>query len=179
MNLRNQIAHAELRGLYDWWEEKRRSGPVLRRDAQPEALLSWLPTMNLIDCLPDGRFRYRLTGTAFDRHLGRNLTGMRLEEARSGSTLELLQKLLSRAAAQDVPGYAISRLSDESQPLATYHRIALPLHHTADGPVTTILGAWYIDWNPNTPPGTIALYHDEQRRMTETDARVIFGDDKP
>lgn len=175
MSLRDQIAHAELRGLFDWWEGKRRSGPVLRSDAQPEALQCWLPTMNLIDCLPDGRFRYRLTGTAFDRHLGRNLTGMLLEEARSGNTLKLLQTLLSSAATRDIPGYAVSRLSDESQPLATYHRIALPLHQTPEGPVTTILGAWYIEWNPNTPPGTMAFFQDGQHGMTETDGRIIFG----
>ncbi len=175
MNLRDQIAHAELRGLYDWWEEKRRLGPVLRKDAQPEALWPWLPTMNLIDCLPDGRFRYRLTGTTFDRHLGRNLTGMLLDEVRTGSTLALLQKLLSSATANDVPGYAVSRLSDEVQPLATYHRIALPLHQTADGPVTTILGAWYIEWNPNTPSGMMAFYQDGQQGMTETEAKIIFG----
>jgi len=179
MRLRDQIAHAELRGLYDWWEEKRRLGPVLREHVQPEALRSWLPTINLIDCLPDGRFRYRLTGTTFDRHLGRNLTGMLLDEARSGRTLELLRTLLSSATAQDLPGYAVSRLSDEARPLAIYHRIALPLHQTADGPVTTILGAWYIEWNPSTPSGTMAFYQDGQPGMTETEARIIFGSAAP
>lgn len=50
--------------LSDFWFRKNAGsrGPQ-RADFQPEELVSVLPDVFILDCLPDGTFRYRLAGT--------------------------------------------------------------------------------------------------------------------
>ena len=174
MKLRDRISHDQLRSLYDWWRDRRQQGDVLREAVQPQDILPWLPAIILLDCMVDGGFRYRLTGTEIDRRVGRNLTGMRLEDAREGVALQLIHAMLSTAARDNVAAYAKSCLMDDAErPVATYHRIALPLHYKAGGPVTTILGAWYIDWFPETPFRTIAAIEKTLHGRDEIDPQLL------
>lgn len=147
---------------------------MLRETVQPQDILPWLPAVLLVDCTHDGGFRYRLTGTDIDRHIGRNLTGLRLEDARQGVALELIRDMLSTAARDNLAAYAKSSLLDDArEPVATYHRIALPLHHAPGGPVTTLLGAWYIDWYPQTPFRTIAALEKTLHGRDEIDPQLL------
>jgi hypothetical protein len=55
-----------------------------RRDLDPTDIPRLLPHVMLVDALADGRYRYRLIGTANAREHGMNATGLFLDTAMKG-----------------------------------------------------------------------------------------------
>jgi hypothetical protein len=175
MPLRDVISHDRLKALYAWWADDFGADSFALSKVGPPELQPWLPNVFILDVLPDRNFRYRLTGTEIDRHVGRNMTGMTITQARSGATLAMLQELFSTVAEQGRAGYARSRLADETQTHITYHRLALPMRLAQDGPIARLLGAWYGVWDPNTPPDRKSLHFDPATSRDETEALVRFA----
>lgn len=62
--------------LYRYWDSKRAGRPMpSRRDFDPCEVPALLPHLMIVDKV-EGRFRYRLVGTAVADHMGRDLTGL-------------------------------------------------------------------------------------------------------
>lgn len=71
-----------LRSLLSYWLGKRRPPRFpSRADIEPTEIPELLPHLILTDVMPDGRFRYRLTGTSVDTHATVALAGKYIEEA--------------------------------------------------------------------------------------------------
>jgi hypothetical protein len=69
--------------VFAYWASRRRSARLPgRRDIEPHGLKRHLPTVSLIDVDPEGpNFRYRLAGTGLYPVFGREITGLRLDQA--------------------------------------------------------------------------------------------------
>ena len=175
MPLREEIAHDRLRALYLWWLEQLGGDSLALSRVGPPELQPWLPFVFILDVLPDRDFRYRLTGTEIDRHVGRNMTGMTITQARTGATRAMLLDLFSTVAQTERAGYARSRFADETRTYITYHRLALPMRLAPDGPIERLLGAWYAEWDPAMPPGQRSLHFDHDGTIRETTSIVAYG----
>ena len=70
------------RQALDYWQSKAAGrGMPSRADIDPADMIAFLPNVVLIDVLRDPLdFRYRLTGTLIDEHIGRSVTGWRMSE---------------------------------------------------------------------------------------------------
>ena len=78
------LADPRLAALYDYWDGKRagRAMPA-RADIDPVEMRAWLGHLLLIEIAEDGRFVYRLYGTAFVDSFGVDMTGRSVDELRS------------------------------------------------------------------------------------------------
>lgn len=76
------IADETLLALLAYWRDKRgaRRFPS-RADVDPAEIPALLPHIILTDVMPDGRYRYRLTGTSVDTNVTVVLAGKYFEEA--------------------------------------------------------------------------------------------------
>ena len=76
------IADETLLALLSYWRSKRgaRRFPS-RADIDPAEIPALLPHIILTDVMPDGRYRYRLTGTSVDTNATVALAGRYIEEA--------------------------------------------------------------------------------------------------
>jgi hypothetical protein len=83
------IDHPGLRALYDYWEGRRAGGRLpARRDLDPLDIPDLLPNLMLIDVASEAELRYRLVGTALVAHMGRDTTGLLLQDGYSARVWE-------------------------------------------------------------------------------------------
>jgi hypothetical protein len=99
----------------------------------------------ILDVLEDRRFRYRFVGTHIDRQLGRSITGLRIDEYRTGDALRSLTELFGTVCEQVVGGHMLTRMSSETSEIQVYERIAVPLSDDGET-VNKIAGAWFNHW---------------------------------
>jgi hypothetical protein len=121
------IDQPDLLALYRHWRSLAHGATPPRAAFDPFAIPQLMPHLFLMDVLPDGTFRYRLIGTALDAHTGVPFTGRRLDEMRTGKTHDDLAHLFATVARERRPGYYVSRLTSETNALASYRRLVLPL----------------------------------------------------
>lgn len=156
------IEHPKLRKLYLRWMNVAPEKKIV--DFYPEDFIEFLPHIFLMDYDKDtGRFRYRLIGTFIQDRIGRNITGMYLDDVRSGDAFENLHELFSGCVREKKVGYYVSRLSTETDALATYFRLAMPLKDRA-GDITRILGGWYCEYNDKAN-GTVMEFESSGARL--------------
>lgn len=102
-------AHEE---LFAYWASLRKSGRLPgRADIRPEDLKRLLPTVSLIDVLPDGDYRLRLAGTGLYSVYGREITGRRLEDVYNSQAAEYWRKELDAVAHEGKPGVGVHSMS--------------------------------------------------------------------
>lgn len=79
-----------------------------RADIDPAEIRSHMPTLFMIDVLPDGEYRYRLVGTTLVGYSGYNATGRILSEAfaQRPSVLKLLKARFDSVVAARKPVYS-------------------------------------------------------------------------
>ncbi|WP_307347454.1 motility/cell cycle regulatory protein MopJ [Caulobacter ginsengisoli] len=102
-------AHEE---LFAYWASLRRAGRLPgRADIRPEDLKRLLPTVSLIDVLPDGDYRLRLAGTGLYSVYGREITGRRLEDVYNSQAAEYWRKELDTVVREGRPGVGVHSMS--------------------------------------------------------------------
>jgi len=81
----DQLANEPLlRELWIYWDSKRGGSAMPRRSAiAPFEIPKLLPYLAIIERAPDGRFRYRLMGSAIAQAYGFDATGKFLDEVLS------------------------------------------------------------------------------------------------
>jgi hypothetical protein len=99
------IGDARLRGLYRYWERKRaRRLMPARTDIDPLDLKPLLGHLFLLEAHPArGSFRYRLAGSAIVEMVGRELTGLCLEDIDLTSGLGPLREQSAIVARRKEP----------------------------------------------------------------------------
>lgn len=100
-----QIAHASLRQLYAYWDEKRagRRFPA-RADIDPVEIGFVLGNLSLIDVLHDPlRFRFRLQGTLSVSRLGYDMTGKFADEIPDPEYRQVVRETYERLVREARP----------------------------------------------------------------------------
>ena len=141
--------------LFRYWDLKRagRSMPA-RRDIDPcEMPVTLLPHVVIID-QADGRFRYRLVGTAVVRDLGSDLTGCWVgSHTSSPSYATAVLSIYQRAFASARPLFTTGEHRTDSGTIQSNSRLLLPL--SDDGAtVNMVIFSRVARFNRNATAGT-------------------------
>lgn len=142
-----QVKHKTLRGLIDYWLEKRgdRAMPS-RADIDPVEIPWALSCIWLCDYRPaERRFRYRLAGEQINEFWGSAVGGRYLDELVPGPCLAEVERCLSAVYEGPSVVHDFGRIYLEDEVFATGERIILPLSDdgkTVDG----LLGASCRNW---------------------------------
>jgi hypothetical protein len=144
---RQAIDHPALRSLFDYWSG-RRNGACLpaRRAIDPLDTPELLPHLKLTDVEPTAELRFRPVGTALDRHLGRDTTGLAVWEGYFATDWEKIQEAYRYVIAKRRPCLRHNQGVGRDRRTFDYQRLLLPL--AADGAeVDMILAAafWLED----------------------------------
>lgn len=128
-----------LRALWTYWSAKRGEAEIpSRSDIDPVEIPRLLPHIQLVETIePDGRFRYRLCGTAIVEAYGRDLTGRFVEEAipQHRHAVALRHYRLVRDTAQ--PIFARTQYESQRGAQIIANRLILPLRNC--GPRVSML----------------------------------------
>ncbi len=98
-----------IRALAAYWESKRGNRFAPRRaDIDPTEIRAHMPSLMMVDVLPDGDYRYRLMGTALAEGRGRGATGQRLTElmADRPEAMRQLRERFDSVVAASAPVYS-------------------------------------------------------------------------
>jgi hypothetical protein len=112
------IPDERLRDLVAYWHEQRGSNPLPGRDDVDPLDLphKLLPNMILLDIVGSERyrrFRFRLVGTAIYTHVGRELTGLHIDEALPEPYLSYVSFTHATAADRRCPVYSETLYHDQ------------------------------------------------------------------
>jgi hypothetical protein len=131
-------AHEE---LFGYWASLRRGARLpSRRDLDPGAITRLLPTVSLIDVLPERRdFRVRLAGTALYDVYGGEITGRRFSEIYNSAAADYWRRELARVAGEGRPAAGAHNLAWRGAPHLSILWLRLPLADP-EGGVGMILG---------------------------------------
>lgn len=99
-------AHEE---LFAYWASRRQGALLPAREAiHPAHFKRHLPTISLIDVLPDPRdYRLRLAGTGLYSVYGREITGRTLQEVYNSAAAEYWRAELDKIVDQRRPGVGV------------------------------------------------------------------------
>ena len=145
------VHEPEFAALLRYWESKRREGRMpARRDIDPIEIPGLLPQLLLLEVLrPETglRFRFRLAGTAFTTLVGRDVTGLCLDELGPPDRVAPVHDALAAVVASGRPAFLAGRLTLRSQEYMMAKRLGVPL--AADGrTVDMVLGVWLAQPRP-------------------------------
>ncbi|MCH2396059.1 PAS domain-containing protein [Oceanibaculum sp.] len=135
------IPDERLRDLAAYWHEQRGSNLLPGRDDVDPLDLphKLLPSMILLDIVGSERYRrfkFRLVGTAIYTHVGRELTGLHIDEALPEPYLSYVSFTHATAADRRCPVYSETLYHDQGNFVnGITYRLVLPLasdHETAD-----------------------------------------------
>lgn len=126
---RAAVPLARHREVLDYWlgirGDRRLPG---RQDIRPEEIARpLLSHLGLVDVLPDGRFRFRLIGTALVRFYGRDYTGRIVEDAKAAGYADVLNRLYRLCAERRAVVYSETRSCYRQGFARLMHRLLLPL----------------------------------------------------
>lgn len=144
---RDQIGEPVLLELFDYWRDRTDGSSIMPRSALvPHEIPRLLPHVFIMGIEDGGkRFKYRLIGGHIQENVGRNITGLYLDQFRKGPALDHLTEFFGTCARDVTPGKSVSSLSGESNTLAVYHRLILPM--SQDGKtVDQLLGGWLASY---------------------------------
>lgn len=163
--LRQTIADAEQRALFDWWLATRGDrGMPARADFDPIAHPRALPRIFLVEISPEPpHFLNRLCGTEIDEQQGYPMTGRNFEEVFAGELLRFTAARFADVAFNGLISYhsTIFR-KDDSGRQTRFTRLLLPL--SDDGSrVDMILGSRVQ--SGDLPRSYETLAHDRETRQ--------------
>jgi len=160
------VGDRRLQTLLDYWRDKRQGREMpARADIDPVDLRAILPFLILVDVLEDGRFRYRLFGTANATAAGRDATGLTVEEfLPRADYAAYIAGLYAEAARERVPVYAESDYLGRPDAVRRAKRLMLPL--SADGRRVDIVLCGQVFDGPLAEPGQPAAVNFRERFRT-------------
>jgi len=159
---RDQIRHADLRRLYDYWESRRagRRYPA-RSDIDPVEFSFALGNVTLIEVLYNPvRFKFRLMGSLMAQRVGRDLTGKMVDELPNPAYRDLLLTAYRQAIETGLPNTALYEQTIEGRP-RQFEVLRLPLAEDGQTINMLLLCPMFFEplpsWPPlrTLPPGTV------------------------
>ena len=107
---RLQLVVPSQREIFDFWLSCREAGSLPKRKSfTPSAIPSLLPSISLIDILPDDRFRVRLAGTRLRDVFDREITGLSVAELERLSNPGYWQRACSAVVSSRMPVHGAIR----------------------------------------------------------------------
>lgn len=140
----------EFAELLRYWESKRQGGQLpARRDIDPLDLGRLLPHLLLFDVVRAGggvRFKFRVAGTAFSTMIGRDVTGLYLDELGPPDRVATVISGLTAMVRTGRPCFLAGRPTLHSNQVVMVKRLGVPL--ASDGrAVDMILAVWLVQPN--------------------------------
>jgi hypothetical protein len=148
--------------LWTYWQEKRGIRSMPRRgDVDPTEIASILPHLQLVERI-DGRFRYRLCGTAIVEAYGHELTGRFVDEIIPAHRRAIAEHHYSLLYEERRPLFVKNRYTTTRSLDIIASRLILPLSED-DTTVAMVLVAQTFDYGAEMPTrldmdATIAPY---------------------
>jgi len=103
----DDMIHAEIRALYDYWERLRAGRPCpYRAEVDPRDMAADARHLFVLEDLGQGNMRFRLCGTALVDAFGYDLRGMSAKSIMEGGARESFIALVSETLAEPCVGYA-------------------------------------------------------------------------
>ena len=116
------------RVIYDWWQKKvtELGRPPSRSDFKPQQFIKQLPTVMLVDILPDPeRFIIRLAGTKLIDNMGHEMAGKLITELQGGDSIH---ERFSKQAENGKPYFLVDNpLTWANKDYTTYGILSVPL----------------------------------------------------
>jgi len=137
----SDIQEAQLRDLFEYWDEKRRDRRMpLRSEVDPAEIPSLLPHMMLVDTAETlSDFRYRLFGTSVCQGFGHDRTGERFGDLPQIDNYDAVYEGYWLTYTTGEPQYFPGRIVSEQKDYISYSRLTLPLSEVGAA-VDMILG---------------------------------------
>jgi len=121
----NEMIHAEIRALYNYWEALRGQRPCpYRSEVDPRDMEGDARHLFLLENLGDGNVRFRLSGSALEEAIGFDLRGMSARTIMTGKARESFLALIGETLAEPGVGYARLMAPDGAQ---VWEIVLLPL----------------------------------------------------
>lgn len=138
------IRAAELRALYNFWQERRgsRSQPD-RASFLPEELKPWWPDLIIYDVVPFSagpRYRFRLQGTRVVQSDGADFTGRYLDDVMPPPFRFGMLAAYHRAVNERAPVYTVRDSQDRAGRPVVFERLILPLGPDGAAPKQLLTG---------------------------------------
>ena len=103
----NEMIHAEIRALYNYWESLRGQRPCpYRSEVDPRDMEGDARHLFMLEDLGDGNVRFRLSGSALEDAIGFDLRGMSARTIMHGKARESFMALIAETLAEPGVGYA-------------------------------------------------------------------------
>jgi hypothetical protein len=137
----------EFAELLRYWDSRRQGDRLpARADIEPLDLRGLLPHLLLLDVERAGddlRFRFRVAGTAFTTLIGRDVTGLHVDELGPSDRVTPVQDGLAAIVRTGRPCYLAGRPTLHNDRFARVKRLGVPL--ATDGrAVDMILAVWLV-----------------------------------
>jgi hypothetical protein len=141
----------EFTELLRYWESRRQGDRLpARADIEPLDLRALLPHLLLLDVERAGdrlRFRFRVAGTAFTTLIGRDVTGLHIDELGPPDRVTPVQDGLAAIVRTGRPCFLAGRPTLHNDRFARVKRLGVPL--ATDGrAVDMILAVWLVQPQP-------------------------------
>ena len=141
--LRHQMILPEQQAIFDYWRSKCRGGAIPSRDdIDPSEIVTYLPTISLLDVDKTGEttaFKFRLAGTGLYDVYSREITGSRVTDLPVGSRRDYWDRVLNRVVDRAKPSAGAMRSAISGRTHIAQFWVRLPL--STDGEtVSMILG---------------------------------------
>jgi len=138
------IDDLSLRGLFDYWQSKRRGRfAPSRPDIKPEELTFILPSLYLVDVVGSPRrFRYRLVGTGVVKEYGAEITGKFVDEIAVNENRAPFLLGYEHVAVEGKPASTRGAYTKTSGRRMVFEHLILPL--STDGQMVDMLLAAVI-----------------------------------
>lgn len=143
MHIKERIAAEPLAALYQYWEEKKGSGKILRRDHfDPVDVPDLLSHLILLDVVDGGKnFHYRLVGTHIVTAIGRDFTGETVIQFHKGhEDISVIDGYFAVLEAGE-PQLENRSLQNIGRDYITYERLLLPMSRS-NGPTDSVLAGF-------------------------------------
>jgi hypothetical protein len=160
-----RLRHPMLREIYGYWDAKRGGRMMPRRsDIDPSEIPKLLPRILIVQALGDGRFRYRLAGTAIVEAFGVEITGTLVGDIAHGEYRAQLLTIYETAFAARRPLLAYSRYYGVQRIPRSAVRLLMPLSPD-DRVMDQVLSLHVFDQDGLQPalPGAFDGSHEQVR----------------
>jgi hypothetical protein len=148
---------------------RRRGGAPLRGDLDPAEIKPLLPHLFIVQKVaPDGRFLFRLSGTAIREIMGFENTGHHLDELLQGTDLADVSAMFDQVMEQGVCIRSIEGLTYSDRSFVRVEILRLPLK-ADDGRGCFVLGCLSQIESANRPSAVAGTVKDKQVIQIEND----------
>ena len=147
------IAHAASRALFCHWEALRAERPCPdRTEITFKGLANVITNVAILDRAADGKWLYRLAGSAVCNMLGKNVTGKEVMAAFNSFESEVIGRVLNIAAERLQPGLMRMRLVDENDAITSVELVILPVLNSTTSKAQLICGFFELSRQGEASP---------------------------